>query len=167
MWSDMRTFYPCLKFQGVPERNAWADVSFFACKNPIDALLLLIEQIYTEKFVSDTNFFKASLKEGKKDEATGQRAPFPHFVCEFLKNRIKSPKQLIQAAIDLVASIEHHRKQCLEADIFCKFMEETFDQKDLIFFLYIRSLVEKELDLRFNDLKEQNLKSTSFFPAFS
>jgi len=47
----------------------------------------------------------------------------------------------------------------LEADVFCKFLEETFDNKDLIFFLYIRSLIEKELDLRFNDLKEQNLKS--------
>ena len=80
-------------------------------------------------------------------------------MCEFLKSRIKSPKQLIQAAIDLVASIEYHRKECLEADIFCKFMEETFDNKDLIFYLYIRSLIEKELDLHLNDLKEQNLKS--------
>ncbi len=39
-------------------------------------------------------------------------------------------------------------------------MEETFDNKDLIFFLYIRSIIEKELEIRFVDLKEQNLKST-------
>ena len=65
----------------------------------------------------------------------------------------------------MVASIEYHRKQCLEADVFCKFMEETFDNKDLIFFLYIRSLIEKELDLHFNDLKEQNLKSNMVINA--
>lgn len=120
-------------------------------------MILLIEQIYTEKFTTDTNFFKSALKEGKKEEVA--RPSFPTFVYEFLKNRIKASKQLIQAAIDLVASIEYHRKQCLEADIFSKFMDETFDNKDLIFFLYIRSLIEKELDLHFNDLKEQNLKS--------
>jgi len=55
---------------------------------------LLIEQIYTEKFMTDTNQFKAAIKEGKKDEV-GKQA-FPNFVSTFLKTRIKSPKQLVQ-----------------------------------------------------------------------
>lgn len=59
----------------------------------------------------------------------------------------------------MVSTIEFHKKQCLEADIFCKFMEETFDNKDLVFYLYIRSIIEKELEVRFTDLKEENLKS--------
>ena len=38
-------------------------------------------------------------------------------------------------------------------------MEEAFDRKDLTFYLYIRSLIEKELELHFNDLKDQNVRS--------
>ena len=135
----------------------------------VDALILLVEQVYTEKFVADANYFKATLKESQKERIELDRPTFPLFVHDYLRAKIKSAKQLtqvrcpdamLQAAVDLVSSIEFHRKQCLEADIFSKFMEETFDNKDLIFFLYIRSLIEKELDIHFADLKEQNLKST-------
>lgn len=44
--------------------------------------------------MTDTNQFKAAIKEGKKDEV-GKQA-FPNFVSTFLKTRIKSAKQLVQ-----------------------------------------------------------------------
>eukprot|EP00826_Nyctotherus_ovalis_P063953 TRINITY_DN9375_c0_g4_i1.p1 TRINITY_DN9375_c0_g4~~TRINITY_DN9375_c0_g4_i1.p1 ORF type:complete len:155 (+),score=51.50 TRINITY_DN9375_c0_g4_i1:261-725(+) len=65
----------------------------------VDALILLIEQIYTEKFMTDTNQFKAAIKEGKRDEVGKQT--FPSFVSTFLKTRIKSSKQLVQVALPL------------------------------------------------------------------
>jgi len=62
----------------------------------IDALILLIEQVYTEKFATDATYFKATLKENRKEKVEMERPPFPQFVCEFLKGRIKSTKQLTQ-----------------------------------------------------------------------
>lgn len=58
-----------------------------------------------------------------------------------------------------MASIEWHKKECLEVEVFSKFLDNTFDTNDLMFFLYLRSLIEKELELSFTNLKEQNLST--------
>jgi hypothetical protein len=54
----------------------------------------------------------------------------------------------------MLSSLEFHRKEHIEADIFCKFLSEDYDTKDIIFFLYIRSLMEKMLKIKFNKLQQ-------------
>eukprot|EP00826_Nyctotherus_ovalis_P012272 TRINITY_DN13226_c0_g1_i3.p2 TRINITY_DN13226_c0_g1~~TRINITY_DN13226_c0_g1_i3.p2 ORF type:complete len:175 (+),score=49.66 TRINITY_DN13226_c0_g1_i3:299-823(+) len=60
-----------------------------------------------------------------------------------------------------MASVEWHKKECLEIEVFSKFLDNTFDTNDLMFFLYLRSLIEKELELSFTNLKEQNLSTVN------
>lgn len=51
---------------------------------------------------------------------------------------------------DLIASVDHHKKESLLVETFAKFIiSEEFDSRDLIFFLYVRFLIEKEIGFKF------------------
>ena len=51
---------------------------------------------------------------------------------------------------DLIASVDHHKKESLLVETFSKFITvEEFDSRDLIFFLYVRFLIEKEIGFKF------------------
>jgi len=49
----------------------------------------------------------------------------------------------------MLLSLEYHRIEHREADIFARFLSETFDNDDLIFFLFVRNICEKELGFSF------------------
>jgi hypothetical protein len=49
-----------------------------------------------------------------------------------------------------LSSVEFHRPNSLEADLFSKFVTEEYDDKDLVFFLYLRCLLERELKIKFS-----------------
>ncbi len=51
---------------------------------------------------------------------------------------------LEQGTIDIIASIDFFRSQSLEIGLFHAFFTQKYDIKDLMFFLYMRSLAEKE-----------------------
>lgn len=46
--------------------------------------------------------------------------------------------------------MEFHKKQSLEAELFAKFLSEKYDTRELVFFLYVRCLLEKELAIKFS-----------------
>jgi len=60
--------------------------------------------------------------------------------------------------MDLISSIDFHRKDCLEVDIFAKFMDNSFDYLDLVFYLYTRDLAQKILKIDLSNLKEESLR---------
>ena len=60
----------------------------------IDALIVLIEEIYSEKFDIDTGYLKNVLKDGKNNEII--RPSFAKSIYDFLARRVKSDKQLSQ-----------------------------------------------------------------------
>jgi hypothetical protein len=64
----------------------------------LDALILLVEQVYTEKFVAEANYFKAALKESQRERIDLDRHTFPLFVHDYLRAKIKSTKQLTQVS---------------------------------------------------------------------
>jgi len=47
----------------------------------------------------------------------------------------------------MAASVDFHSKDYPEARIFQKFLSEEYDTDDLIFFLFLRSSIEKELKI--------------------
>lgn len=67
-----------------------------------------------------------------------------------LKN--KSKLKIDQAAMDLLTSIEYHRKISVEADLFHRFMTEQYSEQDLTFYLFERSLAERELHLKLTQM---------------
>lgn len=108
-----------------------------------------IEDIYTARFLKDTSYFKAQIKKGGSEEISNK--PFPNFISEFFLKKHKNNKKLIQQYCqDLVSSLEYHRKEMTEADLFANFLTQKYDTRDLVFFLYTRCLLEKELGIKFS-----------------
>lgn len=86
---------------------------------------------------------------------------FPVFTSEFLKSKFKAPKQQNQAALDLISSLNCYKSQNPEFEVFGNFMEETYDSKDLIFFLYLRSAIEKDFKIKFENLSQAKSKNNN------
>lgn len=63
--------------------------------------------------------------------------------------------------MDLASSVEFHRAELAEADAFAGFLSEVYDSKELIFYLYNRSLLEKSLKLNFSNITEEEIASSS------
>lgn len=64
---------------------------------------------------------------------------------ETLNSKLNKLKAKVdQAAFDLLASIEQHKETSIDVQYFYRFMiqDEMCSVKELIFFLYIRSLAE-------------------------
>ena len=75
----------------------------------------------------------------------------PEATVEYLITKYNKIKAKVdQAALDLLASIEHHRENEPEVNLFFSFLTQTqagFGVKELLFYLYIRSLVEQLLSI--------------------
>jgi len=96
-----------------------------------------MEDIYTARFLKDTSYFKAQLKKGTGEEISDKS--FPQFIYDFYKKKHKNNKKLIQQNCnDLLSSVEYHKKDITEANLFSKFLAEKYDTRDLVFFLYVR-----------------------------
>ena len=54
-----------------------------------------------------------------------------------------------QHAWDLLYNVHALRATHLEVELFARFLEEYYDPDDLLFFLYVRSVVQKELTVNF------------------
>ena len=46
-------------------------------------------------------------------------------------------------------SVEFYRRSSLEVEMFARFLQEFYDYADLLFFLYVRSVVSKVLNVSF------------------
>lgn len=118
-------------------------------------LISCIEDIYTARFLKDTSYFKAQLKRGSGEEISNKS--FPEFVYEFYKRKHKNNKKLIQQNCqDLICSLEYHRKDMVESDLFANFLSRKYDTRDLVFYLYTRCLLEKELGVKFSSYGKVN-----------
>jgi hypothetical protein len=63
----------------------------------------------------------------------------------FFKQKFSKKNMVDQGAFDLLASVEQHRLSSAEVDMFYKFFTLEYPLKELLFFLYVRSLAEREL----------------------
>jgi hypothetical protein len=63
-----------------------------------------------------------------------------------MNSKYKQKKMLDQNIIDFIASIDFFRQQSSEVHLFYNFFVANFEVKDLMFYLYLRSLAEKELN---------------------
>jgi len=117
-------------------------------------LMKMIEEIYRDRYEHDTADLRSSnLESGEnktEDESIDRLSNiFPVFVTDFLGKRFGLRSLVDQHAWDLIYNVHALRKQSLEVEIFARFLEEYYDPDDLLFFLYVHSVVEKELAVNF------------------
>jgi hypothetical protein len=116
-----------------------------------------IEEIYSVRFIKDTSLLKSQLTQTNQD--INLKDPFPVFVVEFLTNKYVKKPLVDQHSLDLMLSVEFYRNQKYkEIEIFSKFLNEEYDIDDLIFFLFVRSCIEKEMRIMFIEKSREEIK---------
>jgi hypothetical protein len=120
-------------------------------------LMKMIEEIYDDRYDHDT----ADLRNAERHAQLGtdSKIPeentdrlsniFPVFVVDFLSKRFGLRSLVDQHAWDLLYNVHALRSTHLEVELFARFLEEYYDPDDLLFFLYVRSVVQKELVVNF------------------
>ena len=65
-----------------------------------------------------------------------------------------------QSGFDLLASTEQHRGSSSEVNLFYQFLTQAYPLKELLYYLYVRSLAEKELAIMITKLpSNQDVRS--------
>jgi hypothetical protein len=129
-------------------------------------MMKLIEDVYDARFASeksdnnDTNPNEddeagraGTQSASKKRDATGgvHLKVFPIFVCRRLSLTMGLKKVVDQACWDLLYNVDKYRKDYLEVEVFARFLQEFYDYQDLLFFLYVRSVVSSVLHVTFRN----------------
>ena len=125
-------------------------------KMDINALKFMIQEIYSLKFFKDT---QALLNKGEDEEPE----PFPTFVGNFLINKFPKKDMLYKKSIDFMLSLDFYGMKFKNIKIFQQFVTEEYDSDDLIFFLFVRSCIEKELKQFFLKKAKENLGQDSLY----
>jgi len=113
----------------------------------------IIEEIYSYKYFKDTQFIKQQINRSTSSSSLPDR-PFPNIVFEFLEAKYKHAKILTQNCLDLAASVDFHKQESPEVHLFYQFLTLKTDNKELLFYLYVRSMVEKEMGVSFARVKD-------------
>jgi hypothetical protein len=116
-----------------------------------------VEEIYSIRFIKDTSTLKSQM--GKNSE--GINDSFPMFVVEFLINKYVKKPYVDQNALDLLLSVDYFKREYKDIEIFAKFLNEEYNSDDLIFFLFVRSSIEKELKFMFIEKSKEEIKLQS------
>jgi len=118
-------------------------------KLSLDALSKMIEEILSARFTKETNLLKANLSRGdstNRSYLSRQRnSSLPYFIYEFLREKNKGSKNYQSVGMSLAYSTLLYRRKNERVNLFSRFLSEQNDSEDLTFFLFARSLVEKEL----------------------
>lgn len=122
------------------------------------AILRFAEDVYEDRYEKDAPLIKL-LHSG---EALGEQQSFPEFTYEFCKHRYGLKQVVSNNCWGFVSSVELLRGQHIGIDTLGRFLDESFDAIDLLFFLSLRQAIEKVLSLgkASTDLADEDEKSS-------
>lgn len=103
----------------------------------VKELIRRVEEIYSFKF-----------EQKQTNMAPSQQSSLQEASARFLAHKFQTKSKIDQSAMDLITSIEYHRQSCIEADLFYRFFTQQYSEQDLMFFLFERSLAERELNIK-------------------
>lgn len=107
-------------------------------------LLQLLDEVYDARFVRDT---KRVRNQQAETLGSAVEAPmsFPDFVVDFASKKYGLRKLVNQSCWDLAESVDQLRSEHLAVELFGRFLDEAYDLSDLLFFLFARSVVRREV----------------------
>ena len=109
-------------------------------------LMRAIEELYDARFAHEA----AEVGRGESDFVAEQVSSlFPAFVVKRLSTKVGLRSLVDQTCWDLLYNAHVYRRDYLEVEMFCRFLQEFYDHDDLLFFLYVRSVVAKQLHVSF------------------
>lgn len=123
-------------------------------------MMKIIEDIYDARFAQEKadaeeeedekkkKSDKVEKKKAKKEESIHMKV-FPIFVVRRLSLTMGLKKVVDQTCWDLLYNLDRLRKDYLEVEVFARFLQEFYDYQDLLFYLYVRSVVSSVLHISF------------------
>ena len=122
---------------------------------------LLIEEIYSKRFNEDSINLKNQFDKRKKiNDLKFQiklNDSFPDFVYNFLKNKNINKISIDKMCMNFLCSLEYYKSKYEEINNFSYFLSEYYNNDDLIFFLFVRNCIEKEIGLNFIEKAEDDI----------
>lgn len=122
-----------------------------------------IEELYSIKFMIDTNLIKTNFHtsdmslENSNQQNQINNDSFPKFIIEFYTGKHCKKYLSDQSILDLLISADYYKDKSREIEIFIKFLNEEYDSEDLIFFLFIRTCIEKEKKILFFEKAKEEI----------
>lgn len=129
-------------------------VGIRAKKITIFDLKYYIEEIYSVAFLKYCMILK-NKAHSKKDKTL---LSFPHFVYEFLSNKYSKKTLIDQFAMNILLTCEYFKNENEEIRMFSLFLSELYTFDDIMFFLFLRSNIEKELKILFLEKAKDETK---------
>ena len=122
---------------------------------------LLIEEIYSKRFNEDSTNLKNQFDKRKKINDLKVQIKlndsFPDFVYNFLKNKNINKISIDKMCMNFLCSLEYYKSKYEEINNFSYFLSEYYNNDDLIFFLFVRNCIEKEIGLNFIEKAEDDI----------
>lgn len=113
---------------------------------PLSWIMKILEDIYDARFIHEKHEIE---REEDAPAIDLILAIFPVFVVRRLGTNIGLKSLVDQTCWDLLYSLHIYRRDYLELEIFGRFLQEFYDHDDLLFFLYVRSVIAKVLHYSF------------------
>jgi hypothetical protein len=85
--------------------------------------------------------------------------------AKFMSLKFKSKPKIDQMSFDFINSVEYHKHNSVETDLLFRFMTQQYGDQDLMFFLFGRSLAERELRIKLATLKNNFDIRQQFIPT--
>lgn len=83
------------------------------------------------------------------EEIALSMAVFPIFVVRNIGTNVGLRTICDQSCWDLLFNITIFRRDSLEVELFCRFLQEYYDRDELLFFLYVKSIIGRVLNINF------------------
>ena len=116
-------------------------------------LMKLIEELYDARFAHEKSDVERDAELSQKIssslESKLQQQVLPVFIYRQLSTVLGLPRVVEQSCWDLVFNTDRLRLDYLEVEVFARFLQEFYDQDDLLFFLYVRSVIANVLHINF------------------
>ena len=109
-------------------------------------LMRIIEEIYDARYAHEAADIVREDTMSTQDNIT---TIFPAYVVRRLSMRSGLRSLVDQTCWDLLYNTHIYRRDYLEVEVFARFLQEFYDHDDLLFFLYVRSVVSKLLHVSF------------------
>ncbi len=119
-------------------------------KMTIYDLRFYIEEIYTIAFLKYTYFLRTIIKGNNSSQETEKAWPkFSKFIYDFIFNKFKKKQFIDQNCMNIMLTTEYFQNQYEDIRIFSNLLSGKYNTEDLLFFLFLRNNIEKELDISF------------------
>ncbi|CAN0116633.1 unnamed protein product [Ectocarpus sp. 12 AP-2014] len=102
-------------------------------------LVKRMDELYDARRRAEQAIFSAEEDYLNLDSGSRRHLSFPAFAYKHFKNRHGIKLMVRSVCLDLVCNVQFYRKKQPEVEVFARFMEEFYGQKELCFFLDLRA----------------------------